>query len=75
MEKRYESSKNKTTHKNIYFSVRMNKWYSKVTLKGTVHNIGYFETEREVLLAYDRFAIKNNLPTYILKQKQDGGSI
>lgn len=59
----------KSTRKNIYFSVRMNKWYSKVTLKGTTHNIGYFETEREVLIAYDRFAIKYNLPTYILKKQ------
>lgn len=62
----------KSIHKNIYFSIRMNKWYSKITIKGTVHNIGYFETEREVLLAYDRFAIKHGLPTYILKIKTGG---
>lgn len=57
-------------YKNIYFNMRMNMWYGKVVIRGVVYNLGYYELERDALLAYDRFAIRNGMPTYILKKKE-----
>lgn len=58
----------KSLYKNVYFSGKTLTWYSKVTFRGTVYNLGHYGKERDAVMAHDRFAIKNGLPTYILKK-------
>lgn len=42
-------------------------WQARIKIKGSQVLIGYFETDRDAAIAYDKEAIKHGRPTNILK--------
>jgi hypothetical protein len=59
-------------YKGITYNKRFAKWVATFTEDKVVHKIGYYDTEREAVLATDRYIIMNDIdrPLQILKRKE-----
>ena len=57
-------------YRGVSWHQRSQKWYSSITVKGTVYNCGYHDDEREAAKSRDRkiIALNLNRPLQVLKK-------
>lgn len=55
---RSSTGKGSSKHKGVYFSKQKNKWLSKIQKDFKEYHIGFFATENEAVIAYNKKAVE-----------------